>query len=193
MSLVGRPGVLDQAFAWPLLMPDFSESADTLPSVCDHIPILLQSDVALFRTPHLKPNWALTDWPQVDNALKSLTIPPPPPLRTFHSVGDWFDTNHNRISATMALHTPLKHITHRAKLSWSTRLSALRKGYNCALYASKKDSHDSSLLMSARAPGFSYFKVIKKARRDPWCEFLAMVTPQTIWMAKRYAIGPPPP
>ena len=49
MSLVGRPGVLDLAFACPLLSPYFSEWSDPLPSTgSDHIPILLRFEAPLF-------------------------------------------------------------------------------------------------------------------------------------------------
>jgi len=52
MSLIGRPGVLDLAFACPLLAPYFSEWSDPLPSMgSDHIPILLRFDAPLFRAP----------------------------------------------------------------------------------------------------------------------------------------------
>ena len=116
MSHVGRPGVLDLAFACPLLVPYFSEWSDPLPSTgSDHIPIVLCFDALLFRAPPPKPNWALTDWPQVDEALKSLEIPPTLPLPTSYSLAVWFDTNLNKISATLALHTPLKRVTHRSK------------------------------------------------------------------------------
>lgn len=116
MSLVGRPRVIDLAFACPLLAPYFSEWSNPLPSTgSDHILIFLCFDALLFRAPPPKPNWALTDWPQVDEALKSFKIPPPPPLRTTRSLGVWFDTNLNKISATLALHTRLKCVTHRSK------------------------------------------------------------------------------
>jgi len=50
MSLVGRPGVLDLAFACPLLSPYFSEWSDPLPPTgSDHIPILLRFEAPLFR------------------------------------------------------------------------------------------------------------------------------------------------
>ena len=52
MSLIGRPGVLDLAFACPLLAPYFSEWSDPLPSTgSDHIPILLRFEAHLFRAP----------------------------------------------------------------------------------------------------------------------------------------------
>ena len=49
MSLVGRPGVLDLAFACPLLAPYFSQwSAPLLSTGSDHIPILLRFEAPLF-------------------------------------------------------------------------------------------------------------------------------------------------
>jgi len=52
MSLIGPPGVIDLAFACPLLAPYFSEWSDPLPSTgSDHIPILLRFEAPLFRAP----------------------------------------------------------------------------------------------------------------------------------------------
>jgi len=52
MSLVGRPGVLDLAFACPLLAPYLSEwSHPLLSSGSDHIHILLRFEAPLFRAP----------------------------------------------------------------------------------------------------------------------------------------------
>jgi len=80
MSMVGRPGVIDLAFACPLLAPYFSEWSDPLPlTSSNHIPILLQFAAPFVRAPPASPNWALTDWGPVDKALQSLAIPPPPP------------------------------------------------------------------------------------------------------------------
>jgi len=56
MSLIGRPGVLDLAFACPLLATYFSEWSDPLPSTgSDHIPILLRLEAPLFAHPPLPP------------------------------------------------------------------------------------------------------------------------------------------
>jgi len=56
MSLIGRPGVLDLAFACPLLAPYFTEWSDPLPSTgSDHIPILLRFEAPLFRAPPQPP------------------------------------------------------------------------------------------------------------------------------------------
>ena len=126
---------------------------------------------------------------------RSLTVnedPSAPPLLTSHSLEVWFDTNLNKIRATLALHTSLKFVTQRSK-PWRTEtLSAHRKGYNSSLGALKRDCHDSSLLMSARAPRSYYFQAIMKAKRDHWCEFLSKATPQRLWTAKKFAIGRPP-
>lgn len=83
MSTVGRPEVIDLAFACPLLAPYFSEWSNPLLSTgSDHIPILLPFDTPFFRAPPPTPKWALTDWASVDEALKSMVIPPHPPLPT---------------------------------------------------------------------------------------------------------------
>ena len=86
MSLIGRPGVLDLAFACPLLALYFPEWSDALPSTgSDHIPILLRFEAPLFRAPPPTPNWALTDWTSLESSLKSAAIspPPPPPYHAF--------------------------------------------------------------------------------------------------------------
>lgn len=80
ISLVSRPGVLDLAFACPLLMPYCSDWSDPLPSMGSyHIPIHLRFDAPLFRAPPPMPNWARAQWPQVEGALQSMKIRPPPP------------------------------------------------------------------------------------------------------------------
>jgi len=65
MSLIGRPCLLDLAFACPLLAPYFTEWSDPLPSTgSDHIPILLRFEAPLFRAPPPTLNWALTTGPR---------------------------------------------------------------------------------------------------------------------------------
>jgi len=57
MSLVGRPGVLDLAFACPLLASYFSEWSEPLPSTgSDRMPIVLCFDAPLFRATPPKTN-----------------------------------------------------------------------------------------------------------------------------------------
>ena len=146
MSNIGRPGVLDLAFACPLLAPYFTEWSDPLPSTgSDHIPILLRFEAPLFRAPPPTPNWSLTDWTELEAALKSMTIPPPPPLPTTRSLDTWFKTNLERVMAQFKLHTPTKRVTFRSKPWWSELLSALRKAYGSALRSSKRDRHDPPL------------------------------------------------
>jgi len=72
-------------------------------------------------------------------------------------------------------------------------LSAPLKASNSTRCVSKSDRHSSSLLLSARAARSPYFKAIKKAKRDHWCELLAAATLQTMGTAKRLVIGHPPP
>jgi len=194
MSLIGRPGVLDLAFACHLLAPYFTEWSDPLPSTgSDHIPILLRFEAPLFRPPHPTPNWALTDWATLDTFLKSIVIPPPPSLPTRRSLDVWFGTNLGRVTSLYAMHTPLKRGTYRSKPWWSELLSMLRKAYNSALRSSKRDCFDAALLASVSAARSSYFKAIKKVKRDHWSSFLASATPQTVWTAKKLAVDHPPP
>ena len=193
MSLVRPPGVLDLAFACPLLSPYLSEWSDPLPSTSsDHIRILLRLQAPLFQAPPPSPNWALSVWAALESSLKATTISPPPLLPTTRSLDLWFSTNLRRVTSQFSLHTPLKRVTYRSKPWWSELLSMLRKAYNSALRSSKRDRFDAALLASARAARSAYFKAIKKARRDHWSFFLASATPLTVWMAKRFAVGRPP-
>ena len=129
----------------------------------------------------------------MNNARKSLRVPPSSPLTTSHSFRVCFNTNLNRISATLGLHTALKPVTHRSKPWWPTTLAPLRMAYNSTLRMAKSDGHKSSLLMSVRAAYSAYFNVIKNAKRDNWCEFLTTATPQTVWAVKTFTMGRPPP
>jgi len=193
MSLIGRPGVLDLAFACPLFASYFTDWSGPLPSTgSDHIPILLRFEAPLFRAPPTTHNWALTDWTSLEPALKATTIAPPPHLPTTRSLDSWFSTNLNRVTTQFALHTPLKRVTFQSKPWWSELLSVLKKAYNTALPSSKRHRFDASLLASARAARSAYFKAIKRAKRGHWSSFLASATPQTVWTAKKRAVGRPP-
>ena len=139
------------------------------------------------------PNWALTDWATLETSLKSIVIPPPRPLPTTRSLDIWFSTNLGTVTSLFAMHTPLKRQTFRSKPWWSELLSILRKAYNSALRSSKRDRFDAALLASARAARSSYFMAIKKAKRDHWSSFLASATLQTVWTAKKLAVGRSPP
>jgi len=105
----------------------------------------------------------------------------------------WFKTNLDRITAELALYTPVKRVTFRSKPWWSDLLSQLRKAYNSALRSSKADRFDAGLLASGRAARTAYFKAIKKPKRDHGSDFLASATPQTVWTAKKFAVGRPSP
>jgi len=145
------------------------------------------------QSPPASPNWALSDWKALEESLKATVIPPPPPIPTTRTLDIWFKTNLDRVTAQFAMHTPLKRVTYRSKPWWTDLLSILRRVYNSALRSWKRDRHDPSLLASARAARASYFKAIKKAKRDHWSSFLAAATPQSVWTAKRFAVGRPPP
>jgi len=111
----------------PLLMPYFSEWSDPLLSTgSDHIPILQRFVALLFCAPSHRPNRDLTDWPQVEEAPRSMKVPLPPPLPTSPFLGVWLDTNRNKITATLALYTPLGRVSSRSKPWWTTTLSELR-------------------------------------------------------------------
>jgi len=194
MSLIGCPGVIDLAFACPLLAPYFSEWSDPLPSTgSDHVPILLRFEAPLLRAPPPSPNWALSNWTALEVSLKATVIPPPPPIPTTRSLDVWFKTNLDNVTAQFAMHIPLKRVTYRSKPWWTDLLSILRRAYNSALRSSKCDCHDTSLLASARAARSAYFKAIKKAKMEHGASFLAAATPQSVWTAKKFAVGRPPP
>ena len=194
ISLIRRPGVLDLAFACPLLAPYVTEWSDPLPSTgSDHIRILLRFEAPLFPAPPPTPNWALSDRAALESSLKAKTISPAPPLPTTHSLDIWFSTNLGRVTSQFALHTPLNRVTFRSKPWWSELLWLLRKAYGSALGSFKRDRFDAALHASARAPRSTYFKAIKKAKRDHGSSFLASATPQSVWTAKKLAVGRTPP
>lgn len=113
---VDRPGVLDLAFACPVLALHFAEWSEPLPSLgSDHIPILIRFDAPLIRAPPSMPNWALTDWPLVMEALHSMEVPSPPPLPDLTLPGDMVryqpqqDFGHSGPSHHLEpLHAPVK-------------------------------------------------------------------------------------
>jgi len=201
MSLIGRPGILDLAFACRLLARYFSEWSDPLPSTGSaHIPILLGFKAPLFRAP---PGFkaplfrapppaiprALTDWPAPDSSLQGASISPAPSLPTTRLMDVGFKTNLGRITAKLALHIPVKWVTYLFKPWWSDLLLQLRKDYNSTLRSSKVDRLNAALLASARGATTPYFKAIKEAKRDDWTTFLATATPQTVQIAKNFALG----
>ena len=194
MSLVGRPGVIDLAFACPLLAPYFTEWSDPLPSTgSEHIPILLRFEAPLFRAPPPSPNCALSDWTALESSLKATAIMRPLSLPTTRSLDIWFKTNLDKVRAQFALHTPLKRVAYRSKPWWTDLLSLLRKAYNSALRSSKRDRHDASLLASARAARSAYFKAIKNAKREHWASFLATATPSQSGRRRNSLSGASPP
>jgi len=194
MSLIGRPGVLDLAFACPLLAPYFSEWSDPLPSTgSDHASILLGFEALLFHARPQAPNWALNEWPLLEASLKAASISPAPPLPTTRSLDFWLKTNLDRITAQLALLAPVKRVTFWSQPWWTELLWQLRRAYKSALRSSKRDRFDAALLASARAARSAYFRAIKKAKRDHWSAFLASVTRQTVWTAKKFALRRPPP
>jgi len=91
------------------------------------------------------------------------------------------------------MHTPLKRVTYQSKPCRSVLLTALRTAYSCGLRCLKCDHCDCALLASARAARSAYFKGIKNAKREYWSSFLASATPQTVWTAKKLAVGGLPP
>jgi len=193
MSLIGRPDVLDLAFACPLLAPYFTEWSDPLPSPgSDHIPILPRFEAPLFPAAPPSPNWALTDWPTLESSRKATTISCAPPLPTTRSLDVWFKTNIERVTAQLALHIQLKRVTYRSKPWWLELLSMLSKAYNCALRSLKRDCFDAALLASTRSARSAYFKEIQRAKRDHLSSFLASATPQTAWTSKKFAVRRPP-
>jgi len=67
----------------------------------------------------------------------------------------------NKITALLALHTPVKRVTFRSKPWWWELLTQLRRAYNSALRSSKRDRFDAALLASSRAARSAYFNAIK--------------------------------
>ena len=133
LSNVGRPSVIDLAFASPALAAYFRAWETPLPSTgSDHIPITILLSHPISSPPLPSPNWSKTDWPSLEPLLKECTVPPPPVLPTRLSLEVWFNKHLDSLTALLRVHTPLYRPSTRAKPWWSPLLSTLRMEFHGA-------------------------------------------------------------
>ena len=61
------------------------------------------------------PNWAMTDWPNLDPLLKELDILPSPQLPTGLALKACFDRHHAGLTCLLTSHTPTRSPSYRSK------------------------------------------------------------------------------
>ena len=181
--------MLDLVFASSSLMLFFQEWTTDLPSTgSDHVPITITIVHPITAPPSPNPNWVRTHWPTLEPLLKETIVPPPPNLRTRHSLEAWFDAHLNSLVTLLKAHTPLQRPSIRAKPWWSPLLTTLRKEFHTSTRKARA-SNDPQDRAITRLSKQGYFKSSKAAKAQHWKSFLAEATPRTIWTAKKFAIG----
>src|SRR5437868_6256283 len=187
-----RPGVLDISFANPEAFPLFQNWEATLPSTgSDHVPITILLSLPLLRPPAPTPNWEKADWNTIKESLASTQVPPPPIMPTNHSLSSWFDRHLSIVSTLLLNNTPKKRSSFQSKPGWTDQLSSLRRAFHSASHRSMKLPTPSHL-NDTKTLKNKYFHAIKQAKAAHWKQFLATVDSQSIWTAKKLAIGKPP-
>src|SRR5205807_5865873 len=187
-----RPSVIDLAFASSSLAPFFISWDTPLPSTgSDHIPISLTFAHPVQAPPALELDWTRSDWATISPLLKALTLPQPPALPTRTSFAAWFDKGLDSLTSILRVNTPHKRPSARSKPWWSPLLTTLRKEYHGAERKARKSGlrgdQDAARLSKNR-----YFKAIKRAKNAHRSSFLSRATPQSLWTAKKLALGKSP-
>jgi len=190
---VSRPSVLNQALANTALAPLVSSWDTPLPSTgSDHVPCVITLKPPAVMLPPPTPHWALLDLDAVGKALDTFSVLPHPARPTPNSLSRWFDISSSRLTSLLTSYAPCKRPCPRSKPWWSPRLSSLRREYHKFARISRLDSSplNWSNVKSSRR---TYFKAIASAKKTHWSDFLSSATPRSIWTAKRFAFGRPPP
>ena len=182
-----RPGVIDLAFANPLMSPAFEAwDSSLLPSTgSDHVPILITLTSPDDKPRPRAPCWDLTDWESLRPHLNAYCVPPAPIRPSPSQLDDWCSSALNTLTALLLRDTPLSRPSPRSKPWWTPLLTVLRKEYHKAMRTMKKHPSDDTRHL-ARLSRTGYFKAIKRAKGSYWSSFLARTTPQNIWTAKQY-------
>ena len=123
-----RPGMLDLAFASMGLRPftrDWSTPFSSTGS--NHVPTLITLSANSLAHSGPVPDWDRTHWNEVECDLKSLTIPPPPPIVTLATLDDAFSAHATQLRGIIVAHIPHKVISPRSKPWWSGLLTSLRR------------------------------------------------------------------
>jgi len=94
----------------------------------------------------------------------------------------------NRLVALLKEHTPVSRPSHHSKPWWTPHLTVLHREYHKpARSVRKRDT--SHMWEIAGTSNAGYFKAIKAAKNKHWSSFLLASTPQSLWMAERFAYG----
>jgi len=122
----------------------------------------------------------------------AFTTFPCPARPTPNSLSGWFDISSASLTSLLTSHAPSKGPCPRLKTWWSPRLSSLKREYHKFAKTSRLDPSplNRSNVKSSRR---TYFKAIAWAKKAHWSDFLSLATPRSLWTAKRFAYGRPPP
>ena len=129
--------------------------------------------------------WDKADWESLEGPIKGLHIPPAPFSPSPDQLDVWFSHSLDALTATIRLHTPTSRPSPKSKPWWTPALTALRKEYAKACRLSRKHRTEYHVSL-ARLSRQGYFKAIKKAKDSHWTDFLARMTPDNIWTAKKF-------
>ena len=92
LSGIGRPSVLDLAFASASLSPFLAGWGTPYESTgSDHVSILVSFSTPALLPPRPTPDWARVKWAGAHEDLKSITVLPPPQFLTAKALDTWFD------------------------------------------------------------------------------------------------------
>jgi len=187
--LVGkaRPSVIDLAFANHPLLPLIKSWEASLPSTgSDHIPITITLAAPSLNQKPLRPRWADTDWETLNPIVKGFKVPAAPSCPSPAPLDEWMSEWLNRLVALLKEHTPVFRPSHHSNPWWTPHLSILRREYHKAARVARE--HDTPHMREvASTSKAGYFKAIKAAKNRHWSSFLLTATPQSLWMAKRFA------
>ena len=92
LSGIGRPSVLDLAFASASLVPFLARWDTPYESTgSDHVPILMTFAMAALLPPRSTPDWSRVDWASAHESLRSPTVLLPPQFLTARPLDAWFE------------------------------------------------------------------------------------------------------
>src|SRR5207253_2180521 len=112
-------------------------------------------------------------------------------LPTRASFEAWFDRSLDALTAILRSSTPYKRPSARSRPWWSPLLTTLWREYHGAARKARKSGLHSDQ-DAARLSKNGYFKAIKRTKNAHWSSFLSRATPQSLWTAKKLALGKSP-
>jgi len=124
----------------------------------------------------------------LDPIIKGFKVPAAPLCPTPPQLDEWMSESLDRLIALLKEHTPVSRPSHHSKPWWTPHLSILRREYHKATRTARK--HNTPHMREvAGTSKMGYFKAIKAAKNKHWSSFLLAATPQSLWIAKRFAYG----